>query len=434
MRQGRLGNCWFLAALAALADIQDGALVRSLLPKQRHRSRAGAYVVRLCLGGRWRAALVDDRLPCRAAAVEGGGDQLTWGLAFCRTGRMQLWASLVEKGLAKLCGSYEATVGGLAGDAFPMITGWPCMVQGLDMPCQETAWALLRDLVAKRLLTVCSSQAGVERYGLQPEHVYTLLDAIEVTDPAGEGNSQLVKLRDPQKTSEWNGRWSDGSACWTPEMRVKLGCTPETGMETGVIFLALEDFLMHFRELSACEARSSEWSEQRIPLTPSNGSCQGLVLEVAKAATCVVSLCLPYEHDEARKPTTWLSLLRIERQESAAAARVRLLSRTRFALESTVSLEFSLQGSSAPCILVPFCSIPGKNGLGCTGAALEGTWACFSKERLLRCEVRRLTWDSFKELEDASADSFQWRDRGVRGLSGDGLPWREPFVQHFAEA
>lgn len=62
--QGELGDCWFLSSLAALAEFQEGRWVRALLPCQETLSETGAYVVRLCIGGRWRNIIVDDRLPC----------------------------------------------------------------------------------------------------------------------------------------------------------------------------------------------------------------------------------------------------------------------------------------------------------------------------------------------------------------------------------
>jgi hypothetical protein len=54
VQQGELGDCWFLSSLACLADFQEGRFVRALLPRQTGLSPFGAYVVRLCIGGRWR--------------------------------------------------------------------------------------------------------------------------------------------------------------------------------------------------------------------------------------------------------------------------------------------------------------------------------------------------------------------------------------------
>jgi len=119
VKQGGLGDCWFLSSLAVLAEYQDGRFLRALLPNQHQASACGAYLVRLCLGGFWRGILIDDRLPC--VDVGRGVTQL----AYCATKRLQLWASLIEKAFAKACGSYEAMKGGEAG------RHWRCLRAGL---------------------------------------------------------------------------------------------------------------------------------------------------------------------------------------------------------------------------------------------------------------------------------------------------------------
>lgn len=99
VQQGELGDCWFLSSLAAMAEFQGGRLVQRLLPEQNF-DEAGVYLVRLWLGGCWRDIIVDDRLPCI-----GNGRSTYYQLAYCSTRRCQLWASVIEKGFAKACGS-----------------------------------------------------------------------------------------------------------------------------------------------------------------------------------------------------------------------------------------------------------------------------------------------------------------------------------------
>ncbi|CAK0796532.1 unnamed protein product, partial [Prorocentrum cordatum] len=137
-------------------------------------SAAGAYVVRLCLGGRWRSVLVDDRLPCL------GGAGFHTQLAFCVTRRSQLWATVVEKALAKVCGGYGALCGGESGDALTLLTGWPCEIvrlgEGADL---EEVWARLRSAREAGFLMTCSTMdAGAP--SLLPNHVYALLDVCDL--------------------------------------------------------------------------------------------------------------------------------------------------------------------------------------------------------------------------------------------------------------
>ena len=75
---------------------------------------------------------------------------------------------------------------------------------------------------------------------------------------------KLLKLRNPWGDHEWTGAWSDKWTGWTPELKTEL---QEVDSDDGQFFIALEDYLTHFRsttiavwqekEVSHCEARYS---------------------------------------------------------------------------------------------------------------------------------------------------------------------------------
>ncbi|KAF4707309.1 hypothetical protein FOZ63_024754, partial [Perkinsus olseni] len=79
IRQGALGNCWFVGALSLLA--QKPKLVESILSSSREYNPVGAYVVRLCRDGVWHNVIVDDTFPCTRLGT----------LAYTKAARRQLW-------------------------------------------------------------------------------------------------------------------------------------------------------------------------------------------------------------------------------------------------------------------------------------------------------------------------------------------------------
>lgn len=113
IRQGQLGNCWFLSALSVLAE--RPRLIEHLL-LTRTLNAAGAYQVQFCKSGAWQTVTVDDFFPVDAS---------TGRLAFSHSPNNELWVALVEKAYAKLHGSYFAIESGSICDAFSDLTGAP---------------------------------------------------------------------------------------------------------------------------------------------------------------------------------------------------------------------------------------------------------------------------------------------------------------------
>ena len=70
VRQGSVGDCWFLAALAVVASKPE--LIAHLLIDQTV-SAEGKYRVRLFIDGAWRRFEIDDSFPHRPAEAQGTG-------------------------------------------------------------------------------------------------------------------------------------------------------------------------------------------------------------------------------------------------------------------------------------------------------------------------------------------------------------------------
>jgi hypothetical protein len=133
IRQGALGDCWFLSALAAMTEFPE--LIRDLFPKEsQERNHYGAYNVRFCKNGMWSTVRVDDFFPCYPGA----------GPMFSRSHGNELWVLLAEKAFAKIHGNYAALRSGWVYEALMDLTGSPCQTFRLD---DDTVKAKVRNVL-----------------------------------------------------------------------------------------------------------------------------------------------------------------------------------------------------------------------------------------------------------------------------------------------
>ena len=100
MRQGYIGNCWFLAGAAAVAEVPD-RLEKIFLNPSNRLSPNGIYGINIWTLGVKHSVIVDDWLPVQ-----------TWGngynTLFAHVGPDQaLWMSILEKAFSKYHGNYE---------------------------------------------------------------------------------------------------------------------------------------------------------------------------------------------------------------------------------------------------------------------------------------------------------------------------------------
>lgn len=110
--QGRLGDCYLLSSLSALAEFPE-RLERILI--NRESSPKGLYSVALNVNGDWQMINLDDFFPTNARKI-----------TFCHSQTAEIWAMLLEKAYAKVYGGYwNIGTGGFAEDALKDLTGAP---------------------------------------------------------------------------------------------------------------------------------------------------------------------------------------------------------------------------------------------------------------------------------------------------------------------
>ncbi|XP_065878809.1 calpain-type cysteine protease DEK1 [Euphorbia lathyris] len=246
--QGRLGDCWFLSAVAVLTEVSRISEV-IITPEYNEE---GIYTVRFCIQGEWVPVVVDDWIPCESAGKP----------AFATSRKSnELWVSILEKAYAKLHGSYEALEGGLVQDALVDLTGGAG--EEIDMRSAQAQidlasgrlWSQILRFKQEGFLLGAGSPSGsdvhISSSGIVQGHAYSLLQVREV-----DGH-KLVQIRNPWANEvEWNGPWSDSSPEWTDRMKHKLKHIPQS--KDGIFWMSWQDFQIHFRSIYVCRVYPPE--------------------------------------------------------------------------------------------------------------------------------------------------------------------------------
>ncbi|XP_072905046.1 calpain-5 [Hemitrygon akajei] len=305
LNQGRLGNCWFVAACSCLAT--EPSLWKKVIPQhqdqewdpKRPEQYAGIFRFRFCRLGCWVEVVIDDRLPT-----------LDGSLLFCRSEEpCEFWCALLEKAYAKLNGCYEALDGGNTGEALVDFSGGisePVTLDrdgyGENAEKQKQLYKNLLKAHSRGALISCSirPESGNELEaltgcGLVKGHAYGVTEVRGLRPGHGiwslfsAEKLKLVRLRNPWGSTEWDGPWSDGSEEWErvgKREREKMGVTVK---DDGEFWMSFEDFTRNFTDLVVCrrintsvlsfhktwvEARTfSQWSVSANALQNRSGGC-----------------------------------------------------------------------------------------------------------------------------------------------------------------
>jgi calpain-15 len=276
IKQGALGDCWFLCALASLAEFPP--LIRKLFINGSDCvNSAGVYSLRFCKNGQWTDVIIDEFFPC---ILDGGP-------AYSKCHGNEIWVQLVEKAFAKLHGSYNLIRSGLVYEAMIDLTGAPYeKIYFSDDLVQEMIvdGSLFKKLIENDMegnimslstpgedhftegdrSIIKTNEEGHLDSGLVPGHAYSL---IAVKEPkSGPPGLKLVQIRNPWGYGEWYGDWGDKSELWTNALRDELNAKIE---DDGTFWMSYEDVTKHFDSLNICICRGGmkTWEESRLKVT-----------------------------------------------------------------------------------------------------------------------------------------------------------------------
>mmetsp|Transcript_27927 Transcript_27927/g.44895 ORF Transcript_27927/g.44895 Transcript_27927/m.44895 type:complete len:816 (+) Transcript_27927:47-2494(+) len=250
--QGRLGNCYYLAAMAGCALGDNDILIKDLCIEDF--GNVGLYAVKFFINGKWATVVIDDRIPC---IPWGSG----WNPIFAgpkahsgqKEGEKEIWPMIFEKAWAKLHLSYEATAGGLTQDAASYLSGGVIKTEALERGSDnDEAWrSCVKSLNPADgnsfafLSCAVRAEEDPSELGLITGHAYSILKMTMTQD-----GKKFVQIRNPWGEHEWNGRFSDKSSLWTEALKIEVGFEDE---DDGSFFMLWEDFVMWFEGIEICD-------------------------------------------------------------------------------------------------------------------------------------------------------------------------------------
>nr|XP_057935599.1 calpain-5-like isoform X2 [Doryrhamphus excisus] len=265
LNQGKLGNCWFVAACSSLASQES--LWQKVIPDHKNQvwhtiSYAGIFHFRFWRFGTWVDVVIDDRLPT-----------MNGKLIYCHSNdASEFWSALVEKAYAKLCGCYEALDGGNTADALTDFTGGVSeMIDLAENPAKADVEK--RKELFERVLKVhgrgglisCSikvtNSSNMEAKlpnGLVKGHAYAVTDVRKVKLGRGlmakfkSDKVNMVRIRNPWGQSEWTGAWSDSSDEWKQVSKSERDAMGVVVQDDGEFWMNFDDMITNFTDLIMC--------------------------------------------------------------------------------------------------------------------------------------------------------------------------------------
>ncbi|XP_064639274.1 calpain-5-like [Lineus longissimus] len=266
-QQGELGDCWFVAACACIANSK---IWKKIIPdyeeqewpseKRKKNKYGGIFHFRLWIFGEVTDVVIDDYLPTRNGHL----------IYVHSSAKNEFWSALLEKAYAKLFGSYEALVAGISSDALVDLTsGVGHIINMEDYVMSEAGrnelFDILDDCMDQSSFINASIPANGKsemelrtEVGLVKGHAYSITAAKDIKIGTGlmavfsKERIKMVRCRNPWGGTEWTGAWSDGSEEWK---KVSSAEKKQLGLvfdDNGEFWMSYDDFCKYFERIYIC--------------------------------------------------------------------------------------------------------------------------------------------------------------------------------------
>eukprot|EP00759_Apiculatamorpha_spiralis_P001224 PhF_6_TR10431/c1_g1_i5/m.16464/K08582/CAPN15; calpain-15 len=299
IRQGELGDCWFLSAVAVVAYRRPDLIADLFLTKTV--TKEAVFGVRFWNSGVWTTVVVDGMFPIKYKQFRFGS---------C-SDESVLWVAILEKAYAKMYGSYSAIVSGRCKEALYNLTGAPC--EGFDLKhdgSDDVMWANLVSFSTSGCVVgaTCGREEILresQSLGLQTNHCYSFLQAFPI-----ENGDRIVELRNPWGQTKWHGQYQRGTPAHERFIKPILNETyrddPDALRDPGRLWLTYAEFSRHFTSVEVCRCLP-HWNGATLFNAPwmSSGPVSATPicahLTVTESTECILMLVQPFLRG---RPTT----------------------------------------------------------------------------------------------------------------------------------
>lgn len=211
VNQGSFGDCWFVAAVAALS--QEPRMIERIMSQKTYNEN-GIFRFRFFVKNKWYGINIDDRLP----SYKYGRGYRPYFARMSSAGAW--WMPLLEKAFAKLDQNYDRLNGGYSIEAFRTLTGKPSMQIWHRFTTFEKLRSIHGWLIEHNYpMTASCCRDNKKLDGLVKKHVYSLLRIVDLKDPSGKVVHTLAQVRNPWGHEKYHGDWSDYSPLWTDDFK-----------------------------------------------------------------------------------------------------------------------------------------------------------------------------------------------------------------------
>lgn len=211
IEQRILGDCYFLAAVCAVAERPE-RLSRIFVSKKPNAQ--GLYCLNMFVTGNWESVFLDDWF-----TIDTGCGYRT---AFSCTKDNQIWLMLLLKAWAKVYGGYLNICGGMPLEPLTDLTGAPGAHFETKSGSLMEHWGTIKNAIKSNYILTCTTPDGPDSKdpgtSLITSHAYSIIGAYDVTSDAGtyrlvtpddraKVTDRVLKLRNPWGNNDHTGKW-----------------------------------------------------------------------------------------------------------------------------------------------------------------------------------------------------------------------------------